>query len=221
MSQNNKNNKIIFLLVVIIVTLLVFGLGFILGAEIFKNQDMPTPIELPEAKVLPEIKVLDEAKVLEIRRQVLDDLRAKWLLAPLPKKVYELDGKIVSIDKNSLILEPKKRRGINPLGLIFPNILKVRFAENAVFYKIDWKSREQWDKERNEHLAEIERREKAGELLDGLIPPSSYIYTSIQNVDLKVGDYVRIVSKSNILGKEEIEAKGIQVFNKIAEDYQF
>jgi len=204
-----QKNKIIFLLIIITVALLTFVSGFLISAKIFKSQCAPTTAGLLEDKVL------------EIKRQLLDDLRTEQLLPPLPKEFYELDGKVVSVSKDSLVLEPKKDKGLNPLGLTFPNTLKILFSENTAFYNADWKPKEQYDRERQEYSVEIEKREQAEESLDGLIPPDIMSYVNIQDTDLNVGDYVHIVSEDNILDKEKIEAKEVQVLNKIVEDNPF
>jgi hypothetical protein len=204
-----QNNKIIFLIITIVVILFSFAFGFIIGVKIFKNQNAPAITEL------------SKDKILEIKRQTLDDLRAEQLLPSLPNELYRLDGRIASIGQDFLILEPRKDKGLNPLGLTFPNTLKIQFSENTIFYNADWKSKEQYDEEQKIYLTEIERREQAGESLDGLIQPDMLSYSNIPDTALKAGDYVRVVSESNILGKEDVEAKEVQVINKIVEDNSF
>jgi len=204
-----QNNKIIFLTITIVVILFTFALGFVVGIKIFQNQNSSIT------------RGLSENNVLEIKRQVLNDLRTEQLLFPLPKELYELDGRIVSLSKDSLLLKPKKDKAINPLGLTFSDTLKIQFSENTMFYNADWKSKEKYDKEREEYLAEIKRREETGESFEGLVSPDMLSYRSIQNTDLKADDYVRIVSEDNILDKEEIEAEEVQILNKIVEDNPF
>lgn len=143
-----------------------------------------------------------------IRRELLQELRDKGVISPIPSNIFEVRGKVKKIEQDSIIIKPLMQE-MDPLGEIFPDQIKVSVKQDTKMVKIVPKDKEVYEKELKEAEEKFARKVLAGESTEGLTRPAPDKEVEISLNQIEEGEVVIVKSKNNLKGKEKIKATQI------------
>ena len=147
--------------------------------------------------------VLDkEVSQQKVEKELIGRLREAGILMPVSDTLNEVDGELVEIKSNSLVIEPREDVRFNPAGAFFPDKMEFHLNEGTEFYS--GFEKENFTEEYAAYEQERDRRVEAGESLEDLVKPSPIGYMVVDLDYIYVGDFVQIVVPNNLLTEEGI-----------------
>lgn len=187
MVKLKKSFLLIFSLLAILIFILGIGIGY--------NLNKLNPYYLSQIKQ-------------ETAKKLIEELRNKGIIPPLPDEINEISGTIDQIQKQQIVLTTDEILE-DPLREFIPATVLVKIDENTKILALKEKDPEKLQKEEEEFQKLVDQY--GGDIPADVIPPDPFEKVNISLDDLKKGDHITVFSSENLKQKTEIVAESIQL----------
>ena len=147
----------------------------------------------------------------DIKIECISELREEQGLPPLPEELYIVNGDILSIDTNSIVIVPEKDTENNPLGLVIESEIEITINSETLLKERHWEQTENFEEEMTIYLRSLREGTVSQDM------PGSYTYADIEISNLEIGDFIFVETEDNLINRKKIQAKEIVLIDDISE----